>query len=130
MSDTPSAPARESRELKTASGHMVLLKTYLTGREADQFRKVLFEKTKLKSVPDPKVDPAGGDNKQVLQQTTSMDGTVIFEQQCAGRQVCILSLDGDAKNLESRLQDLPSEDFDQVNAACDELTAKTFTQRK
>ncbi len=128
MSDATNVPVRESTELKTAHGHAVLIKTYLTGREANTFRKVVFEKTKFKSISDPNSDPALG--KKILEQETEMDGTIILEQQLAAMEVCILLLDGKTEDIVNRLQDLPSDDFDEVDKACAELTKGIFQKVK
>lgn len=125
---SPATPQREAKEIVTKNGHKVMVKTYLTGREANEFRSVVYKKTKFNTTLDPNTDPA--DNKQVVQQITEMDGTVIIEQQLAAMGVCIISLDGDTKKIVERLQDLPTDDFNEVDAACTELTKGIFTRGK
>lgn len=120
------SPQREAKEIVTAHGHKVQVKTYLTGRESDQYKRVMFEKTKVKMVKDPNVDPAAGDGKQIVEQSTEMDGTIIFEQQEAARQICVISLDADSNNLLERLKELPSEDYEEINNACAVLVKSTF----
>ena len=128
MSDTPIAPQRETREIKTPHGHSVLIKTYLTGREANEFRRVVFEKTKFKMVDDPLTDPA--ENKKKVESEMDMDGSIIIDQQLAAMAVCVLSLDNKTENLVELLQDLPSDDFDEVDKACAELTKGIFQKVK
>lgn len=125
MSDNkPQTPARESKTLTTSHGHIVILKTYLTGRETNEFKRVIFEKTKFKSVPDPNTDPAEG--KMIMQPVTEIDGTILIEQQLAGMGICVISIDAQTKNIIDILQDLPHEDFGEVDRACAELTKSIF----
>ena len=124
--ENPVSPERESKTITTVHGHVVVIKSYLTGREVNKYRNVIFEKTKFKTVPDPNSDPAEG--KQIVQAVTESTAAITIEQELAALEICVLSLDGKSENLKERILDLRSEDYTEIDKACAELVKPIFTK--
>ena len=94
--------SRETKEILTPNGHKVILKTYLTGGEAELVEDVFLAQSDL-----------GEDQK------------VSFNFKAAVRpanhkliEIMVVSLDGEEKDVLKRLLDLKSQDY---RAVVDEL---------
>lgn len=109
---------RETTSFTTSGGHAVVIKTYLTGREANQFKEIIYSKISF-------------DGAQ--QSAVKLTGSVLLEQELAAIELCVISLDGkDYKDsnsdygLKDAVQDLPAPDYKEISEKVAELTKDLF----
>lgn len=101
---------RETKELSVA-GHSLVVKTYATAREHHTIQQAYFKGTKLEVVGEqPKI--------------SEFNPGVQFEVQLEIVRQMVMSLDGSAENIVGRCEELPSDTFDEIAAALDELVSK------
>jgi hypothetical protein len=80
---------RETKEATTPAGHKVVVKTYLTGREADAILGELFK------------DREASD-------TVSVPYTLALQRNNKLIEAAVVSLDDNTENIFERIQDLPA----------------------
>jgi len=95
---------RETKEITTPGGHKVVLKTYLTGRETNELKSVMYSALKMN------MDDAQSGKVAV----NDVPGTFIVEQERKALEILLVSLDGDATGPIDRLLDLPSAEYEAV----------------
>lgn len=100
---------RETRKIKTPSGREVILKEWITGREAKELRKVFLNAVELSA--------SGTEIK-----STNIKTSVIEEAENKALEMVVLSLDGDKENLIERLLDLPASDYQFIVAEVNKVT--------
>jgi hypothetical protein len=95
---------RQTKEFTTPSGHAIVLRTYLTGREAAEIKSIMLASLKMtmSDLESKKVDMGG------------LSGSVLVEQERKTLDSLIVSVDGSTENPVEKLLDLPSPDYDAV----------------
>jgi len=91
---------REKKTVKIGS-HDLVLNAYVTGREANELKRVLF----------------GSVNVAVEGDTTkasNISGAVLVQQEEKAIEMLVVSLDGSAENVLARVLDLPEAEYAQV----------------
>lgn len=111
---------RETTSFKTPGGHEVVLKTYLTAREANQLKQVLY-----KSINMSMTDIASGKTE-----IKDIPATALLEQEREALKTVIVSLDGNQENVVERLLDLRSDEYDAVIAEVNKVTKSNFQTAK
>src|ERR1700719_4027073 len=100
--------------LTTIGGHEVIFKSYLTGREANKVKQVLFAKMNYSAVPGEEAKPI------------SFTGELILQQELANIEATVTSVDGKTENILDLVQDLANSDYQQVVEKANELTKDLF----
>lgn len=95
---------RETREFVTPAGHTVVLNSYLTGREAQTLKGIMFSALKM-NVDDMQA------NKVSIGE---MPSGFLMEQERQALQFLVVSVDGDASAPIEKLLDFPSSEYDAV----------------
>lgn len=106
---------RETREFTTPGGHTAVLKTYLTGREANELKSVLYGALKMSM----------GDAQSGNAHMGAISGDFLLEQERKAVSLVLASFDGSAENPLERLLDLPQTEYDAVKAEVDKITNPT-----
>lgn len=97
-------PERETREFTTPGGRKIVLRTYLTGREANEIKAVMLSAVKM-GMTDAQEGKVAMD---------SIPGSFMVEQEKKALSYLLVSLDGDANAPVEKLLDLPSTEYDAV----------------
>jgi hypothetical protein len=97
---------RETREFKTPGGHTVVLRTYVTGREAAELKAVMFSAVKMN------IDDAREGKVNI----SDVPGSFLVEQERRALQFLLVSVDGDSTDPINKLLDLPSAEYEAVVA--------------
>lgn len=109
MNDQTSS-ARETITLKTPLAKEVVIKSYLTGREKRNIRKVYTQN--LKQVTD--------ESGNTRYETNNTDDLVSMAED-ALLQNAVVSYDGKTENIVESLLDAPAEEYNFVLEACNNL---------
>jgi hypothetical protein len=96
--------SRETREFVTPAGHTVVLNAYLTGREAQTLKAIMFSALKV-NMDDAQSGKVG---------LGEMPSGFLVEQEKAALGFLIVSFDRDITNPIAALLDLPSTEYDAV----------------
>jgi hypothetical protein len=96
--------ARETREFVTPGGHKVVLNSYLTGREAQTLKSIMFSSLKV-NMDDAQSGKVG---------IGEMPSGFLVEQEKHALAFLIVSVDGDITTPIEKLLDLPSAEYDAV----------------
>jgi hypothetical protein len=110
---------RETRLFITPNSNQVLLRTYLTGRDAAEIKGVMLSSLKM-TVSDL-------DTKRV--DMGSISGDVIAAQERKVWECLIVSVNGDAENPVETFLDLPSADYDAVLAEIEHIKNPTTPEK-
>lgn len=95
---------RETKSITTPGGRTAVLRTYLTGREANEIKAVMFSAVKM-SMEDAQTGKVNiGD----------VPGSFIVEQERKALGFLLVSLDGETSAPLEKLLDLPSAEYDFV----------------
>ena len=95
---------RETKEFTTPAGHKVVLRTYLTGREANELKAVMFSALKMN------MEDAQSGKVNVI----DVPGTFLVDQERKALGFLVVSVDGDATAPVDKLLDLPSAEYEAV----------------
>jgi hypothetical protein len=95
---------RETKEIVTPGGHKVVLRTYLTGREANELKAVMFSAMKMN------IEDAQSGKVNV----SDVPGTFLIDQEKAALGFLLVSIDGETNAPIDKLLDLPSPEYDAV----------------
>ncbi len=98
--DTP-APQRETKNLTTPSGVLVVIKSFLTGGEANKLKELLFADIKVSMD-----DLASGGAK-----LESVPASVISAQEKEALKLAVVSIAGAADKVIEKLENLPEADY-------------------
>ena len=109
---------REIKTIKTTEGHEVVLKTYLTGKETNKLRDIIYSRLNI--------DTDSGQSGQ----STKLPGSIILEQEIAALEVCVISLDGKTEGVSDAVQDLKAAEYQEIVNAVNEVTKDLFPQPK
>jgi hypothetical protein len=97
-------PERETKTITTPAGHTVVLRTYLTGREANELKAVMFTALKM-NIEDAQSGKVNiGD----------VPGTFLVEQERRAFEILLVSIDGNTTAPIDVLLDLPSTEYEAV----------------
>jgi hypothetical protein len=97
-------PIRETTSFTTPGGRTVVLQSYLTGREANELKAVMFSAVKMDME-----DAQSGKVK-----VSDVPGTFLVDQERKALELLLVSIDGDAAAPVDKLLDLPSAEYDAV----------------
>lgn len=104
---------RESKTITTPNGHTVAIKTYLTAREGNVLKKMVYERITAKT--------DGINNSQ----TAQISGSSVLDQEAKALEILLVAVNGSNENLMDRLLDMKLVDYDavvkEVNIVTDEL---------
>lgn len=103
---------RETKKIKTPTGVEVELHTYVTGREKRRLRSVFLN--------DAEVTSEGNNIK-----TSGIKGSLIDEAENAAIEIVVVSVNGSKENKVEAILNLPSNDYDVVMKAINEITNDT-----
>lgn len=91
---------RETREI-SVGGHVIVLNTYITGRESRAIEQSMYDKLHLSQ-------------RNGEQEISGIKGSVIIEREDAQIKAVVVSIDGNSENIVERLLDFASEHYDEV----------------
>lgn len=95
---------RITREFITPAGNKIVLNAYLTGREAQELKSIMFAALKV-NMDDAQSGRVGvGD----------VPSTFLVDQERKALQFLVVSVDGETTDPVSKLLDLPSTEYDAV----------------
>jgi hypothetical protein len=97
-------PLRETKEFITPAGRKIVLRTYLTGREANEIKAAMFSALKMN------MDDAQSGKVNV----GDMSGTFLIEQERKALDFLLVSIDGDIMGPVEKLLELPSTEYEAV----------------
>src|SRR5262249_2098161 len=95
---------RETREITTPGGHKVVLRAYLTGREANELKSVIFSALTMN------IEDAQNGKVNV----SDVPGTFLVEQEKKALSFLLVSIDGDTTAPIDKLLDLPALEYEAV----------------
>lgn len=95
---------RATQEFVTSGGHTIVLKSYLTGRESNALKAVMYGAFKMSMDDAQSGKVAMGD----------VSGTFLVEQEQKALELLIVSFDGNADAPIGKLLDLPSAEYEEV----------------
>jgi len=96
---------RETKEITTPAGHRVVLRTYLTGREANELKAVMFSALKMN------IEDAQSGKVNV----SDVPGTFLIEQEKKALEFLLVSVDDEnTTDPLKKLLDLPSTEYEAV----------------
>jgi hypothetical protein len=110
---------RETRDFTTPGGHVVKLRTYLTGREATQLKELMYGAVKMSVEDATNGKPSIND----------VPGTFLVEQERKALAFLVVSIDGDTNAPVEKLLDLPSGEYDAVAKEINTITNPTTPEK-
>jgi hypothetical protein len=110
---------RETRELTTPGGHKVVLRTYLTGREANDLKSVMYGALKMN------MEDAQSGKVNV----SDVPGTFLVEQERKALGFLLVSIDGNSTTPLEALLDLPASEYEAVKTEVDQIQNPTKPER-
>jgi hypothetical protein len=111
---------RPTKDVITPSGTKATIKTYLTARESNQLKQVLYADIKMT------MTDIGSGKTEVK----DVPATVLLDQERKALEMVIVSLNSSAENIAERLLDLPSTEYDALVAEVNLITRPDFTKGK
>ena len=100
---------RQTKEITTKGGHKIVFKEWITGREKRQITDIFLRDIEMKQ--------KGGE-----QEFVGLKGSVAAEAEEKAIEIVVISVDGKTEKVVDAVLDLPSNDYDEVNAAINEIT--------
>jgi hypothetical protein len=113
-------PERETREIVTPGGRKVVLRTYLTGRESNELKGVMYSALKMN------MDDAQSGKVNV----NDVPGTFLVEQERKALGFLVVSIDGDITTPVDKLLDLPSAEYEAVVKEVNKIQSPPTTPEK
>jgi tartrate dehydratase alpha subunit/fumarate hydratase class I-like protein len=110
---------RETKKITTPGGRVIELRTYLTGREANQLKELLFADMKLNTA-DIESGKIAVDN---------IPASFLVKQEEKAIELLVVSLGGVTENAAQLVLDLPSADYDTVVEAVNEIRNPTTPEK-
>jgi hypothetical protein len=95
---------RETYQFTTPTGTAVVLRSYLSGREASDIKNLMLSSLKMSmsDLENKKIDMGG------------ISGDVIAQQERKTLDYLVVSVNGETENAVEKLLDLPSTEYDAV----------------
>ena len=90
---------RETRNITTPDNHVIVLKTYLTGREVNDIKRVLFGSVAIER---------GEDGKPIVPQYPLV---LALDREKKLLEYVVVSIDGSTENPADKVQDLTAADY-------------------
>ena len=90
---------REQKTIKTIGGHDIVIKAYVTGRENNEIKAVLFE---------------GVSTTGEVGEKPKIPMTLVIAHERKALEVLVISFDGVTDGAVDKLQDLPSSEYDEA----------------
>jgi hypothetical protein len=109
---------RETKTITTKNGHNILVKTYLTAREANQIKGITLSKLNYEG--------SEGDIKT----NVKLAGTSLLDEELKILEISVVSIDGKTEKIMEVLQDMPFDEYQEVVDQAKELTKGLFPQPK
>lgn len=106
---------REKKSFNTPSGKEVIVRTYITGREANTIKAEMLKNMKL--------DLAGNRSGEV-------SGDVLIEQEKKLLNILVISIDGKTENVIEMILDLPNSDYQSIIKELNEIYTGNLTPAK
>lgn len=108
----------ETKEIKTKSGVVVVLKTYLTGREMRELRDIFLRNAEMKTE---------GDTTKI----EGLKGSIVTEVENKAIELAVVSLNGENENILESVLDLPAEDYEEIITEVNKISAfGAFAEKK
>ena len=108
---------RETREITTPSGNVVVLKSYITAREAREIQNVYLSKVSLKQTSEG-------------QSIEGLKGSATSEAEDMAVKVVVISVDGKTEGLVDIILDMRVEDNKTIKDAINEITNPQLDDEK
>lgn len=97
---------RETKEITTPGNHKVVLRTYLTGKESNELKAIMYA--------DLKIDASDAASGKVA--LADMPADFILKQEQKAIALLLVSVDGNPDAAVAALEDLPEADYNAVLA--------------
>jgi hypothetical protein len=110
---------RETKTITTPGGHSIVLRSYLTGREANQLKELLFADLKL-NIEDVR------DGKMAVE---DIPASFLVKQEEKAIELLVVSVDGVTENAAQAVLDFPSADYDAVLKAINAIRNPTTPEK-
>lgn len=105
---------RETKNVTTPGNHVIVLKTYLTGREVNDIKRALFGSVSIER---------GEDGKPLVPQYPL---ALAIDREKKLLEYTVVSLDGSADNAADKIQDLTAADYKFVIAEAEKSVEGNF----
>jgi len=105
---------RETKNITTPSNHVVVLKTYLTGREVNDIKRTLFGSVSVER---------GEDGKPVIPEYPL---SLAIDREKKLLEYTVISIDGVKENAADKVQDLVAGDYKFVVAEAEKAVDGNF----
>lgn len=102
---------RPTKEFTTKGGHVIVHKTYLTGREMNEIQKVMLKDVRMEM-------------KGKEQNVSGFNATNITELNNKTIELMVVSVDGIKENAIDLILDLPNSDYTEVIQKIEEVTTE------
>jgi hypothetical protein len=110
---------RQTTSFKTPAGNVVVLRSYLTGRESADLKSILLSSLKMSmsDLENKKVDMGG------------LSGAVLAQQERKTLDYLVVSVDDETENPVEKLLDLPSTEYDAVLKEIEKIKNPTTPEK-
>lgn len=95
---------RETKSITTPGNHTVILRTYLTGKESNELKAIMYA--------DLKIDASDTSNSKLAQ----LPADFILKQEQKALEFLVVSVDGSSDGALAALGELPEADYNEVLA--------------
>jgi hypothetical protein len=110
---------RETKDFQTPGGHVVVFNAYLTGREAQELKSVMFAALKV-NMDDVQSGKVG---------IGEVPSAFLVEQEKKAMSFLVVSVDGDSITPVDKLLDLPSSEYAAVVAEINKIQNPTTPEK-
>ena len=110
---------RATQPFITSGAHTIVLKSYLTGREANQLKALMYGAVKMSME-----DAQSGKTK-----ISEVSGAFLAEQEQKALELLVVSFDGSTENPIAKLLDLPSTEYEEVMEQVNKIQNPTTPQK-
>lgn len=111
---------RETKKITTPSGREIDIKTYLTGREANQIKQVMLGEMTM--------------DVETGTPSAEISGAFMIDQEKKLIEILVVSIDGDRGDkpgaITEKILDLRNEDYQFIIKAVNEIYSANLTQAK
>lgn len=97
---------RETTEITTPAGHKVVLRTYLTGKESNALKTVMYSALKINA-------SEAGSGKVAL---SDIPAAFMIEQERKAIEFLLVSIDGETVDAFNKLENMPESEYAAVAA--------------
>jgi hypothetical protein len=109
---------RETKTITTPGGRTVVLRSYLTGREENELKGILYADLKMNA----------DDLQSGKMSITDIPASFVVKQEEKAIELLVVSVDGKSENAAQAVLDLPSSDYasivDEINKLRNPTTPK------